>query len=145
MKSSNAITFQVKLIRIILFSLFLSGPLFPNVDDSLNAYNDLIKMEFSRRWSKHKCDVPGCSTVLIFDGGCKATRKICGAVKSEVRSLHHDHKSPVLTPNQISKESLASLNGQQSSREKFLMTGLERDNIFVVEGELRHILKILPM
>ena len=66
---------------------FISGPLFPNVDDSLNAYNYIIKSEFSRRWSKHKCDVPGCSTVLIFDGGCKATRKICGAVKSEVREF----------------------------------------------------------
>ena len=40
--------------------------------------------------------------------------------------FHQNHKSPVLTPNQISKESLES--------EKFLMTGLERDNIFVVEG-----------
>ena len=49
-------------------------------------------------------------------------------------SFHVHHKSPALSPNQISKESLASLNGQQSSREKFLMTGLERDNIFVVEG-----------
>ena len=65
----------------------MSGPLLPNIDDSLNAYNDLIKSEFSRRWSKHKCGVPGCSTVLIFDGGCKATRKICGAVKSEVREF----------------------------------------------------------
>ena len=48
--------------------------------------------------------------------------------------FHQNHKSPVLTPNQISKESLASLNSQQSNREKFLMTGLDRDNIFVVEG-----------
>ena len=47
------------------------GPLYPNIDDSLNAYNDIIKAEFSRRWSRHKCSVPGCSTVLIFDGGCK--------------------------------------------------------------------------
>ena len=40
----------------------------------------------------------------------------------------------MLTPNQLSKESLASLNQEHSNREKFLMTGLERDNIFVVEG-----------
>ena len=47
------------------------GPLLPNIDDSLEKYNDRIKSEFSRRWSKHRCQVPGCSTVLIFDGGCK--------------------------------------------------------------------------
>ena len=49
-------------------------------------------------------------------------------------SLHKQHNSPALTPNQLSKESLASLNQEHSNREKFLMTGLERDNIFVVEG-----------
>ena len=49
----------------------IPGPLFPNIDESLNLYNDKIQREFSKRWSKHKCNVPGCSTVLIFDGGCK--------------------------------------------------------------------------
>ena len=49
-------------------------------------------------------------------------------------SLHKEHKSPVLTPNQISKESLETLNNEHSSQEKFWMTGLERDNVFVIEG-----------
>ena len=62
-----------KIFLIFIYSL--SGPLSPNIDDSLNTYNDLIKSEFSRRWSKHKCNVPGCSTVLIFDGGCKVNIK----------------------------------------------------------------------
>ena len=53
-------------------------------------------------------------------------------------SFHVHHKSPALSPNQISKESLVSLNSQQSNREKFLMSGLERDNIFVVEGILEY-------
>ena len=39
-----------------------------------------------------------------------------------------------MTPDQMSRESLNQLNNQHSNREKFLMTGLERDNIFVVEG-----------
>ena len=47
---------------------------------------------------------------------------------------HVQHTSPVITPDKISRESLTALNDQHSSREKFLMTGLERDNIFVVEG-----------
>ena len=49
-------------------------------------------------------------------------------------NFHKDHSSPALAPNQLSKDSLAALNNQHTNRENFLMTGLERDNIFVVEG-----------
>ena len=51
--------------------LVYTGPLYPVIDESLNAYNDTIQVEFSKRWSRHKCNVPGCTTVLVFDGGCK--------------------------------------------------------------------------
>ena len=47
---------------------------------------------------------------------------------------HHNHKSPALSPDQISKQTLENLNKQHSNREKFLLSGLERDNIFVLEG-----------
>ena len=145
---------------MLLYSSFIiKGPLYANIDESLTAYNDAIKSEFSKRWSRHKCKVPGCTTVLIFDGGCKATRKICGAVKSGVREFSttgfkittgctnhpapgekfcprdHNHKSPVMCPDQLSKESLESLNSQQSNRENFLSINMDRDNIFVVEGK----------
>ena len=50
---------------------FSLGPLSASIDDSLNKYNDKIKSAFSRKWSKHKCNAPGCQTVLVFDGGCK--------------------------------------------------------------------------
>ena len=49
-------------------------------------------------------------------------------------SSHQQQSSPVLTPLQMSRESLKDLNTQQSNREKFMMTGLERDNVFVIEG-----------
>ena len=49
-------------------------------------------------------------------------------------SYHTNHTSPALTPNQLSKASLSELNQQHTSREKFLSSGLERDNIFVVQG-----------
>ena len=139
---------------------YSKGPLYASIDESLLAYNDSIKTEFSKRWSRHKGNIPGCTTVLVFDGGCKATRKICGAVKSGVREFsttgfkittgctnhpapgekfcphHHDHKSPVMCPDQLSRESLESLNGQHSNRENFMSTNMERDNIFVVEGNI---------
>ena len=91
----------------------------------------------------------------------QASRKICGAVKSGVREfsatgfkimtgctlhpapgekfckLHKNHSSPALSPalspDQISQESLKNLNRQHTNREKFINTGRERDNIFVVE------------
>ena len=47
---------------------------------------------------------------------------------------HCNHMSPALCPDQLTKESLSDLNSQQSSRERFMNSGLERDNIFVVEG-----------
>ena len=68
---------EITMLHTIIFFysidhlLNYTGPLFPTIDESLNKYNDLIKVEFSKRWSKHKCSVPGCATVLIFDGGCK--------------------------------------------------------------------------
>ena len=48
--------------------------------------------------------------------------------------VHKNHSSPALSPDQISQESLKQLNSQHSSREKFMNTGMERDNIFVLEG-----------
>ena len=48
-------------------------------------------------------------------------------------SQHKDHLSPALTPDQLTKETLNNLNCQQTSRERFMGSGLERDNIFVVE------------
>ena len=150
--------FSYKGVFKYYISMFPKGPLYAGIDESLRAYNDVIKTEFSRRWSSHKCDIPGCRTVLVFDGGCKATRKICGAVKSGAREFsttgfkittgctnhpapgekfcpqHSDHQSPVMCPGQLSKESLENLNGQHTNRENFLSSNMERDNIFVVEG-----------
>ena len=55
----------------LTFLSFTAGPLSASIDASLNKYNDKIKLAFSQKWSKHKCSVPGCQTVLVFDGGCK--------------------------------------------------------------------------
>ena len=41
------------------------------VEEALAYYHPLIKIEFSRRHSRHKCDKPGCRSVLVFDGGMK--------------------------------------------------------------------------
>ena len=92
----------------------------------------------------------------------QASRKICGAVKSGVRefaatgmkimtgctmhpapgekfcSNHSGHTSPALSPGQISSESLSMLNKQHSNRQRFLVTELERDNIFVVKGNFKY-------
>ena len=131
----------------------IPGPLQAKVDDSLELYNDIINKTFSMRWGSHKCNKPGCGNVLVFDGGVKAHRKICAAIKSEVKiyypsgiqvttgctrhpapgqqfcSVHHNYESPVLLPSQVSKTSLEELNRQQKLR-----NNLETDKLFVVEG-----------
>ena len=81
----------------------LIGPLFANIDDSLLLYNDVINKTFVARWGSHKCAKQGCGNVLVFDGGVKvwnilnkekilylfnfykANRKICAAIRSEVK------------------------------------------------------------
>ena len=125
------------------------------IDDSLNLYNDAINKTFSVRWGAHKCDKPGCGNVLVFDGGVKAHRKICAAVKSEVKiyspsgikvttgctrhpapgqqfcKAHNNNESPVLLPSQVTKASLEDLNRQQK-----LQNNLDTDKLFVVEAIL---------
>ena len=67
----------------------LLGPLTANIDDCLNHYNEKIRQEFQRRWGNHKCDVPGCRSVIVFDGGMKASRKICGSTESGIKEFEH--------------------------------------------------------
>ena len=48
---------------------------------------------------------------------------------------HKNHETPALSPDNLSKDSLKSLNSQHTNRERIMNTGKERDNIFVVEGK----------
>ena len=64
------------LITYWIWYIYHLGPLHPNIDDSLNKYNDKINIQFSRHWTKHKCTIPECGTVLIFDGGCKVLSQL---------------------------------------------------------------------
>ena len=57
-------------------------------------------------------------------------------------SIHEQHTSPVMTPDQMWKESLHALNLQHS---KFIMSGLERDNIFIVEGKYHFLESLLSL
>ena len=62
----------------------VQGPINPDVDVSLGIYDELNE-NFSKKWTTHHCNKPGCGTVLVLDGGVKANRKICAAKESGVR------------------------------------------------------------
>ena len=133
--------------------LVLSGPLFSVLDDSLNKYNDVILQTFQKRWGNHKCDKPGCRSVIVFDGGMKASRKICGACKSGVKEFEHtdikivtgctnhpgpgetmckEHKgteTPALPASRLTKESLELLNKEHVNSDSDAL----HDTLFIIE------------
>ena len=66
--------------------IYLS-PLSFSIDKALAEYYLKNRDAFYQYWSKHSCEKSGCGSVLVVDGGMKNQRKICGAVKSGVKSL----------------------------------------------------------
>jgi len=67
----------------------IAGPISSNIDHALAEYHLQVRDGFYLFWGKHKCDKPGCGWVFVVDGGMKAQRKICGALKSGVRVYEH--------------------------------------------------------
>ena len=51
--------FKVKNSRLFLKLISTTGPVVPDIDQSLALYKDQIKMIFSQKWSSHKCSKPG--------------------------------------------------------------------------------------
>ena len=59
----------------------------PDIDESLLLYQDKIKVAFSKRWAKHKCDKPGArfppksQKILYINSGCQRVLVIDRGVK----------------------------------------------------------------
>ena len=73
----------------------IKGPVSCNIDHALADYHLQIRDGFYRVWSKHSCNKSGCGSVLVVDGGLKAQRKICGAVKSGVKVFENSNTTLV--------------------------------------------------
>ena len=60
-----------------------------NKDDTIATHHADIQTFFESLWSQHKCDEPGCGSVMVIDGGMKITRRVCAARTSGVYNFSH--------------------------------------------------------
>ena len=114
---------------------------------------------FQEKWTLgHKCEVPGCTTVLVIDGGLKPHRSVCAAKISGIKVFeeagvsslvgcpnmpmkdnkfckdHENCESPVMAAADLTKESKSSLAAfKKSSSAK----ETRDDDFFVLETILR--------
>lgn len=133
----------------------IQGPISSDIDKSLSEYNSQLRDAFYTFWGKHRCDKPGCGSVLVVDGGMKAQRKICGALKSGVKVFKHskttlvtgctahpgdqkfckDHRNeqhPAVTSSKLTQESRNKLE-KVKDREKNYKDQDFSDNVYIVE------------
>ena len=58
-----------------------------NLDETIIMKQPDLQKAFRGRWFGHRCDVPGCGSVITVDGGLKPHRMLCGAKLSGLRSF----------------------------------------------------------
>ena len=121
------------------------------IENAILKHATTFKKKFTEIWSAHKCDVTGCGTWLVCDGGLKPHRTVCAARYSGIRSYKHtnvktvtgctkkpakdkqfcrEHKNeegPVILAEKLSKETKDKLRKRQS-------LNYPQDNIFFVRA-----------
>ena len=133
----------------------VQGPVSSDIDQSLSDYHTQLRDAFYIFWGKHKCDKPGCGSVLVVDGGMKAQRKICGALKSGIKVFEHskttlvtgctahpgdkkfckEHRNeehPAVTSGKLSQESRNRLEKVKDKEKNFKEQDFS-DNVYIVE------------
>ena len=124
------------------------------IENAILQHSPEFKRVFRVTWGAHKCDVAGCGTWLICDGGMKPHRIVCAARYSGIRSYKHtnirtvtgctrkpakdqkfcpDHKGqegPVVLAENLSAETKRALRKKQTSN-------YPQDNIFFVRALLK--------
>ena len=125
------------------------------IENAILLHSAEFKRKFRMTWGAHKCDVMGCGTWLICDGGMKPHRIVCAARYSGIRSYKHtniktvtgctrkpakdqkfcaDHKGqegPVVLAENLSSETKRALRKKQTAN-------YPQDNIFFVRALLKH-------
>ena len=118
-------------------------------------HNAIFKKMFREFWSSHRCEVTGCGSWLVCDGGLKPHRVVCAARYSGIHTYRHtniktvtgctkkpakdqqfcsDHQEgkegPVVLAEKLSSETKSSLRKKQS-------LNYPQDNIFFVRALLK--------
>ena len=132
----------------------IEGPMSADVDKAMAENMYEIQDKFRQRWSSHRCEIPGCGSVIIIDGGQKAQRPICAAVSAGVKLFHNsniqlvtgctrnpgtrskyckdhrEHEVPCILSKDI--EQLALLKKEKKSRTHFVQHDWT-DKVFIIE------------
>ena len=126
------------------------------MDETILKNKNVFRDSFREYWgANHICDKPGCSSVLILDGGMKPTRSLCAAKLQGVKEFNksgmvvvcgctktpqpnskycaeHVHlASPALTSDEVSEQTRISLRNHRKNTAVFKESF--QDNIYVIE------------
>ena len=126
------------------------------VDETILKTKTDIRDKFRKVWSvNHHCDVKGCDSVLIIDGGMKPTRSLCAAKLHGLREFnqsgmvvvcgcqraplpnskycgeHVGISSPAITSDKVSTSTRQSLREHRTATSSFKEA--LQDNIYVIE------------
>ena len=129
------------------------------IDETILRNRSDIRDKFRKIWSvDHRCDVKGCDSVLIVDGGMKPTRKLCAAKLHGIREFsmsgmkvvcgcqkapqpnskfcgeHVGLSTPAMTSDQVSDQTRSSLRNHRNTTSSFKDS--PQDNIYVIETVL---------
>ena len=127
------------------------------IDNTILKNRTKIRDKFREIWTyQHSCDVKGCSSVLIVDGGMKPTRPLCAAKLQGIKQFsqagmsvvcgclncpqpsskfcgeHFNLNSPVMTSDVVSEVTRKELRNHRTKTANFKDS--QQDNIYVVES-----------
>ena len=128
-----------------------------NIDESILKYKLDFRDQFRKIWSvDHQCEVKGCDSVLVIDGGMKPTRPLCAAKLHGIKEFemsgmvvvcgcqkaplpsskycgdHVDMATPSMTSNQVSSSTRMTLRNHRKATSVFKES--LQDNIYVIES-----------
>ena len=129
------------------------------IDETILKNRIAIRDKFRKIWSvDHCCDVTGCESVIIIDGGMKPTRSLCAAKLNGLKEFsksgmvvvcgcqkaplpsskycgeHVGMATPAMTSDQVSTSTRMSLRNHRTMTSTFKET--PQDNIYVIETVL---------
>ena len=60
---------------------------YDSIDRTLIENLDKIHAHIEKTWVSHRCEKPGCGSILVCDGGMKPQRRICASRLSGIRKF----------------------------------------------------------
>ena len=129
------------------------------IDETILRNRCEIRDKFRKIWSvDHRCEVKGCESVIIVDGGMKPTRSLCAAKLHGIKEFnmsgmkvvcgcqkspqpnskfcgeHVGLSTPAMTSDQVSEQTRASLRSHRNTTST--VKDSPQDNIYVIETVL---------